>query len=69
MTAHNRACIAFPQDPDVARLVKLLNVVSSRPLPVLSVLRGSAASVSAVNQNRPTYEEMMAIVNRRHPRK
>lgn len=57
--------VAFT-DPDTARLVRLLNLIESRPPRKGRQLAevGSGLSGSALAP-RPSFEEMMAIVNRK----
>ena len=49
-------------NPYTARLLTLRNRLAR--LPVLPALLGAAPN-GGVNENRPTFEEMMAVVNRK----
>ncbi len=77
-SASNSSYLKFPQDPSVARLVKLRNLLLTER--VAQMGRESTGLLSRrllvqdhkpapfIQPARPTFEEMMAIVNRRHPR-
>ena len=54
-------------DPDSARLIKLRNVLLSRPARVVPVAEPEAEpnpASEAARPARPTFEEIMAVVNR-----